>query len=136
MKLTRAGFNFLVDSLLLLLFLSQLWLTALLHAIFPRAADPQRAVLWGWTRDGWSRALAVVTALLALTVLLHVILHWTWVVNFIVTRAHKLRGVKGPMPPDGVRTLYGVSFLVAILVVLGALLAAAELQIHLPRTPP
>ncbi len=135
MKLTRAALNFLVDLFLLLVFLAQLWLVALLHAVFPRTAHPARAALWGLTRDGWTRVYLGVTVLLALTVLLHVILHWTWVVNFIVTRAHKRRGVRGPMPPDGVRTLYGVTLLVTILFVLGALLVAAEFQIRSPAQP-
>lgn len=136
MKFTRPGLNFLVDAFILLLFVALLWLTAVTHFIFPHGAAGESATLWGVGYSGWNALYLMIMAMFGLGVLLHLILHWTWVCSFVSSRVAQYLGRKSQLPPDGVRTLYGVGVLAGVLVLLGVLLALAQLQIHVPRSHP
>ena len=79
----------------------------------------------------WSDVHFSVLCVLALGILLHVMLHWTWVCS--VAAKALSRGKKGRQQmDDGTRTLYGVATLIVLLHVVGIGIAAAWLSIHPP----
>jgi hypothetical protein len=131
-KLSRTAVNFIVDIVLLLVFLALAWITTVLRFVFPAPTAAAGWTLWGWGYDRWSAFQFNVLCLFALTVLLHVMLHWSWVCGVVAARLPRRNGQPARQPDDGIRTLYGVGTLIAIANLLGLLLAAAALSIVPP----
>lgn len=126
-------FRFLVDTTMLLLFLGVLATTAVVQFIFPAGTRAAGWILWGLGYDAWSLLQGVSIAAFTLNVLVHLILQWNWVCNFITSRISRRRGDERHTPlPDGIKTIYGVSVLIAVLTLLGLLLIAAEFTIRAP----
>ena len=130
--MSRTILNFWLDSLLLLMFLLLVWVSVVLRFVFPAATNAAGWMLWGWTYLQWSGFQFIVLCLMVLGVLLHVMLHWSWVCGVMITRLLP-RGEKKARD-DGSWTLYGVGLLIVILNVMGAAIAAAALMIQSPPT--
>jgi len=130
--LTRSAVNFLVDFSLLVTLCTVLWLTAVVQFVFPAGAESAGWTLWGGSYARWQYYHLVATSVFALDVLLHLILHWTWVCGFFTSRLSKRLGRRITWD-EGIKTLYGVGSLIGVLMILGTLLLAAELQIRAPR---
>jgi hypothetical protein len=67
-------------------------------------------------------------AVLVFAILVHVMLHWNWVCSIIATRLLRRSG----KVDDGVQTLYGVSTLILLVILLSTLIIAAQLSVHSP----
>jgi hypothetical protein len=128
--MSRTIVNFWLDCLLLLLFLLLVWVSVVLRFVFPAATNASGWTLWGWTYLQWSGLQFVVLCLMVLAVLLHVMLHWSWVCGVVLTRLLPRRGKKSR--DDGSWTLYGVGLLIVILNLMGLAIAAAALMIQSP----
>jgi hypothetical protein len=88
-------------------------------------------MLWGYSYDAWSRMQFVLLCVMAVGVLVHVMLHWTWVCSVLVCQlAH--RKAKNAHVDDGTRTLYGVATLIVLLGAIGGTLALASVTILEP----
>ena len=86
-------------------------------------------MLWGWGHDDWARLQFTLTAVLLAAIVLHVMLHWSWVCGVVASlRTTRKKG----KVDDGIRTLYGVGLLIVLLHVLGIGLTAAVLTIEDP----
>ncbi|GIX05557.1 MAG: hypothetical protein KatS3mg114_1426 [Planctomycetaceae bacterium] len=118
--------NFWLDACLLLLFLVQCWILTVLVAVFPRGE--LRATVWGQPFYVWLDALGSVMGVFALGIVLHVMLHWSWVCGTFVTR---LCGRRAPRD-DGTHTLIGVGLLVLLVHFLAAAVLAARVGLHVP----
>lgn len=94
--------------------------------VFPPALDSHLWRLWGRTYDDWANLQFSLVAALALGILVHVMLHWSWVCGLIATRLARNKKSK---IDDGLQTLYGVGFLIFVLTLIGCLVAAAQLSI-------
>lgn len=105
--------NFWLDVLLLVLFMVQAWMFAVLHAVFPRGAGSEWTI-WGATRLDWSEALLATFCVFAIAVVLHVMFHWAWICGVVATR---LLGIKARRD-DGSHTLIGVGLLVLLIHIL------------------
>lgn len=129
--MNRTTVNFLLDTALLVAFLALVWVTFVLRFVFPppTAADGWR--LWGWSYDDLAGVQFAFIGALLLGLLVHVMLHWTWVCGVIAQRWSKATG-KTVRLEDGHRTLYGVGLIVVLCNLLGGLLAAAWLCIQGP----
>jgi len=103
--------------------------SAILQFIFPPATQADDATLWGWGYDAWSSARFVSLCLFMLMTLIHVLLQWSWVCNYLVSRLSRVTGRKLAAAPAE-RTLYGVGFLIVLLTLLGILLTAAEFAVQ------
>ena len=119
--------NFWLDALLLVLFVVQAWMFTVLHAVFPRGAGPDWTI-WNATPLDWSEVLLATFCVFSAAIVLHVMLHWSWICGVVATR---LLGRK-PGKDDGSHTLIGVGLIVVIL----HLLAAGWLVTRMSLTGP
>ena len=122
--------NFWLDSLLLVVFLSLIWVSTVIRFVFPSASAAEGWLLWGYALDEWMALQYTLTAIFALGILLHLMLHWSWVCGVFFARIWRYSG--SSKPDDGTRTIYGVGLMIVVLNVLGLLIAAAVLSIQAP----
>ena len=125
----RTIVNFWLDAFMLVVFLLLLWSSTVIRFVFPPATSSSRATLWGGTLDQWIDFQFIILCLLALLILIHVMLHWTWVCGVLATRFLRAHDGRKPTFDDGTRTLYGVGFMIFLLNVMGLATAAAVLMI-------
>lgn len=127
--MSRTIVNFLLDSLLLATFAVLVWSAVVVRFIFPPAYASRGWTLWTMSLDQWMSIQFAMVAILALGVLIHVMLHWSWVCGVIAARIARDKKAK---IDDGTQTLYGVGLLIVIFNVLGLAIAAAALMIRGP----
>lgn len=130
--MSRSSINFFVDCSLALLLISLLAVSGVVHFIFPAPTVAAGWTLWGLGLDAWSRIQLFALAAFALNVLLHLILHWSWVCGFLAARWSRRTGHRAQVH-DSAMTLYGVATLIAALTLLGTFLLAAELAVIAPQ---
>ncbi len=123
--------NFWLDSLLLLIFTALIWVSLVVRFLFPPASVAAEWRLWGLSIDHWMGIQFGFLAAFTLGVVLHLMLHWSWVCGVFFTRIWRGKHAQG-VPDDGTRTIYGVGLMIVLLNVLGLLLAAAALNISAP----
>ncbi len=121
--MSKTLLNFWVDVSLLVLFLTLLWVSVVLYFLFPPGPANESLTLWGGSVEHWRGFQFGVICLLAVDILLHVMLHWSWVCSVV---SKHLLGRK-PTRDDGTQTLIGVGALIAIIHILAAALLAAWL---------
>lgn len=107
--------NFWLDCALLVTFLVLAWVSAVLRFLFPVGPAEQEWSLWGLSVEEWRGFQFGTLCVLSLGIVLHVMLHWSWVCG-VVTK-HLLK--RPPSRDDGSQTLIGVGVLLVILHVLG-----------------
>ena len=90
--------------------------------------DVASGTLWGFDYDAWSGIQFGLLAVLTVGILVHVMLHWSWVCNVL---ANRLGGRKSRVD-EGMQTIYGVGLLIILLNVIGIGVAAAKLMIQAP----
>lgn len=130
-EMSRPAINFILDCTLLAVFVVLMWTTALLAFIFPSGTQAAGWSLWGLDYNAWHRVQTGCFVVFSLGILLHLILHWTWACGFVASRLARVLG--RPVPTnEATRTLYGVTMLAVILMVLGTLLLLGELQMREP----
>ncbi len=129
--MSRSTLNFFVDLLLASLFLFVLTVVGVVHLTFPPASQASGWTVWGWSYDTWSNAEFIAVALFAICVIVHLILHWTWVYGFVATRLARRFNTNASMT-SSIKTLYGVMILIIVLTTLGGILLAAEFSAKAP----
>jgi hypothetical protein len=127
--MSRTFLNFILDSLLLVAFSVLVWSAVVVRFVFPPGTSAAGWLLWGLSYDQWVSIQFSMVAILALGVLIHVMLHWTWVCGFVAARLG--HGKKAKLD-DGTQTLYGVGLLIILFNLLGLAVAAAALSIQPP----
>lgn len=125
--------NFWLDLTLLVVFVLLLWTSVVVRFIFPPPTSAAGWTLWGWGFDRWSDMQFSLICTLALGVLVHVMLHWSWVCGVLWGKLlPPLTGRKHKLPDDGIRTLTGVGLLILLVNVVGVAVAATALAIQRP----
>ena len=119
--------NFWLDTVLCVLFLLQGWMFAVLQVVFPRGAGPGWTI-WGATPLDWQEALFSTYCVFSVCIVLHVMLHWTWICGVVSTR---LFGLK-PGKDDGSHTLVGVGVLVLLVHLLAGGILGARVALVAP----
>lgn len=130
----RSGFswaivNFWLDVAIAVVFLALAWISAVLRFLFPVGLAALETTLWGWNETDWRDVQFVVLCVFAVGVLVHVMLHWSWICGVVARRLLGRRSV----PDSGMQTLYGVITLAIVLHVLGVAFVAAMFGITLPN---
>jgi hypothetical protein len=120
--------NFWLDVVLLILFLAQAGMFAVLHVVFPRGAGSDWTV-WNASPLDWSETLFATFCVFSVGIVLHVMLHWTWICGVIATR---LLGRK-PGKDDGSHTLLGVGVIVVLVHLLAGGILLAKLALVGPE---
>jgi hypothetical protein len=128
---TRTSINFLLDCALCVIFLSIVFCAVVLRFVFPPATSAAQWVLWGASYDDWAQIQFAILCLFTLAVLVHVMLHWTWICGVVSNRLSEWR--KKPTRIDEAsRTVYGVGLLILVVNVIGVSIAVAALTIQPP----
>ena len=130
-KLTRTDVNFWLDFLLLVLFLAVCALSVILEFVFPVGPQADGWLLWGRSYGEWSRIRFLFLAIMAAAVILHVMLHWSWVCGVVASRLGSKKS-GGVSQDDPTRTLWGVGLLIVVCNLVGLIVAAAALTIQSP----
>ncbi|MBS0209546.1 MAG: hypothetical protein JSS27_11400 [Planctomycetes bacterium] len=125
---TRTGVNFLLDTLLLILFIALATVAVIVRFIFPPGPQAAGWLLWGGTFSDWHRAEFLLLCVLALGILVHVMLHWNWVCSVVAHRLAKWR-CRSVQADEGTQTLLGVGLLIVLFNIVGLITAAAALTI-------
>lgn len=129
--MSKTAINFLVDVILLLLTLGTIFSTAVLRFVFPAPSSAKGWTLWGSDYDRWANLQFILISFVAGTVLIHIMLHWSWVCGVVITKILR-RPAREAKLDDGVQTLWGVGVLIVVLNVLAALVGLAYLTVKPP----
>jgi hypothetical protein len=113
--------NFWLDAVLLVLFMIQAWIFAVLHVVFPRGAGADWKI-WNMTPLDWSEALFTTFCIFSVGIVLHVMFHWAWICGVVATRFFGRK----PGKDDGSHTLIGVGVIVLLVHLLIAGILAAK----------
>lgn len=127
-RLSRTTVNFWLDTALLVVFVSLGVTAVIVQFVFPPGVAARGWTLWGMSYGRWTALQFGELCLLGVGILVHVMLHWTWVCSVITRRILKMRD----LPDDGIRTVYGVGFLILLLLTSAAVVAAAMFSIRDP----
>ncbi len=125
---SRTLVNFWLDAALLVDLVLLGTVATIVQFVFPPGVATRGWLLWGMSYGQWCSLQFGLLAVLGFGVLIHVMLHWTWVCSVIVRR---IRG-RSELPDDGIRTLYGVGFLIVLLTGAGVVVAVAMFTIQQP----
>ena len=112
-RLSRTLVNFWLDGLLAVLFVAMSIVAVIVQFVFPPGTAAAGWRLWGLSYGRWCSLQFSLIAILGLGVLVHVMLHWTWVCSVLTKRVLH----KSELPDDGIRTIYGVGLLIGVLLV-------------------
>jgi len=131
--MSRTILNFLLDTLLLGVFSLLVVATVVVRFVFPPGTQAERWTLWGHGYDAWVGLQFNILAALSLGILIHVMLHWSWICGVVATRLSKWRG-RTIRIDEANQTVYGVGLLVVLFTLIGLLVAAAAMQIKSDRS--
>lgn len=125
MRWSRAAINFGLDATALTVLLTVLWTRIVAFYVVPTPRAGESAlVLWGLDHAGWDALNFWLTMAFAIVILVHLILHWTWVSQFVHQRVKRWTRSRTVLNA-GTQTMYGVGFLILVLMTAGSLLAVA-----------
>jgi len=110
-RLSRTLVNFWLDGLLAVIFVAMCIVAVIVQFVFPPGTAATGWSLWGLSFGQWCSVQFTLIAILSLGILVHVMLHWTWVCSVLTKRVLH----KSELPDDGIRTIYGVGLLIGIL---------------------
>jgi hypothetical protein len=130
-RVSKTIVNFTVDATLLVLVVSLLFTAAVLRFVFPAPSTSAGWTLWGRGYDAWANFQFALVSVLGLAILLHVMLHWSWVCGVIVTKLLRRSGLKNTLD-EGQQTLWGVGMLIVVVNILGLLIGLAYLTLQGP----
>jgi hypothetical protein len=120
--------NLLLDAALLVAFTALCFAAVVVRFVFPPGPAAAGWSLWGLDYDAWGGVQFALLSILAVGILVHVMLHWSWVCNVIASR---MPG-RGARVDDGLQTIYGVGLLIGLLLAVGSALAGAVLTVQGP----
>lgn len=128
----KTTINFWLDTFLLVIFLVLCWCTVVLRYVFPIAIQAEGWAIWGLDYLAWTDIQFITLCVLTVGILLHLMMHWTWICGVVESWNRKRRGSAAPKGDTGVRTIWGVGMLIVLLNIVGFAVAAAALSIQNP----
>ncbi len=125
---TWSWINLLLDAVLLIVFTVICFVAVVVRFVFPPGPAAAGWTLWGLDYDAWGGVQFGLLAVLSGGILVHVMLHWSWVCNVIASRV----AGRGARVDDGLQTIYGVVLLIGLLAAVGSALAVAVITVQAP----
>lgn len=130
-SISKTHINFWLDLFLLVVFLILCWSSVIVRYVFPPALKSEGWTLWSLDYLSWTDVQFVTLCIMLAAVLLHIMMHWTWVCG-VVTSWYRKHTNATIQQDNGSRTLWGVGLLIVVLNILGLAIAAASLTIQGP----
>ena len=127
-RISHTLVNFWLDLLLATVFVVLCITAVIVQFVFPPGVVSRGVSLWGMSYGQWCGVQFSLLTILALGVLVHVMLHWTWVCSVL---ARQVLG-KPKIPDNGTRTLYGVGLFICLLLIGAVAVGLAQWMIILP----
>lgn len=124
--------NFWLDFSLLIAFTVLVWVSVIVRFVFPPAGAASGYLLWGLGLTEWMDVQFGVLAVFFFGIVLHLMLHWTWVCGVIGGRLFRSRDGSKRVMDDGQRTILGVGLMIVLLNVMGLGIALAVLSVQAP----
>jgi hypothetical protein len=128
-RVSRTLLNFWLDILLATVFVKLCITAVVVQFVFPPGVVSRGVSLWGLSYGQWCSIQFSLLAILALGVLVHVMLHWTWVCGVMARQVLSKREV----PDNGIRTIYGVGLFICLLLIGAIVIGLAQWMIILPH---
>jgi hypothetical protein len=128
----RTKLNFWLDTLLAVLFVILFWVAMVLRFVFPPGPSARGWTLWSATYQQWCDLQFGILVTMAMLILLHVMLHWSWVCGVVASQIARFRRSGKARVDSGTQTIYGVGLIVVIMNVLGLAFAVAYLTVQRP----
>ncbi len=128
--MSRTVVNFLLDTVLLVAFVLLVWCSVVVRFVFPPGPSATGWKLWGYDFDQWAGLQFSLVGALFVGIVVHVMLHWSWVCGVFASRLSSDR--KGRVD-EGLQTIYGVGLLIAVLATIGIGVGAAVLSVRPPH---
>lgn len=125
---SKAVINFWLDLCLSLVFVGLLVATSVMRFVFPNPTSAAGWSLWSLTYDQWAQLQFVLLAILSAGIVLHVMLHWTWVCGML-TRGRANSSLR---VDNGTQTLVGVVVLAVALHLIGLIVLSGLLTVQRP----
>ena len=134
--ISKTTINFWLDFFLLCVFLVLCWISIVLRYAFPTVDKVEGWMLWGLSYSAWTDFQFFTLCVLVFGILIHVMLHWTWVCGVVANWYRRHKGANAAEKQDpSTRTIWGVGVLIAICNLVGLGIAAAVLTIKEPPLP-
>ena len=127
-RISRTLINFCLDTILMLAFVTLAIIAVVVQFVFPPGVAAKGWLLWGMNYGQWCSLQFAVLCILGFGVIVHVMLHWTWVCGVVVRKLLRRRD----LPDDGIRTVYGVGLLITLLLAAATVVGVAMLTIEMP----
>ncbi|MEZ6130744.1 MAG: hypothetical protein R3C59_18825 [Planctomycetaceae bacterium] len=128
-RISRTLVNFWLDVFLGAVFVALCIVAVIVQFVFPPGVAARGASLWAMNYGQWCSVQFALLSVLGLSVLLHVMLHWTWVCSVLSKRILS----QAEVPDDGIRTVYGVGLLIGLLLFGAVIVGMAQWMIMLPE---
>ena len=127
-RYSRTLINFWLDTVLMLTFDTLAIVAVIVQFVFPPGVAAKGWLLWGMNYGQWCSLQFAILCVLGFGVIVHVMLHWTWVCGVVVRKLlHRKQ-----LPDDGIRTVYGVGLLITLLLAAATVVGVAMLTIQMP----
>ncbi|MFC1758020.1 DUF4405 domain-containing protein [Planctomycetota bacterium] len=124
--------NFWLDFILLLGFMALIWVSVIVRFVFPPAGSAAGYSLWGLGLREWMDVQFGILGAFFFGIVLHLMLHWTWVCGVIGGRLLRHRDGSKRVMDDGQRTILGVGLMIVLLNIMGIGIAIAKLAVQSP----
>lgn len=125
---SRAVLNFWLDAVLGVLFVLLSMTAVIVQFVFPPAVAARGWTLWGLTFGEWSSLQFGLLAALGFGIIVHLMLHWSWVCGVTARRIFRLAEI----PDLGLQTIYGVGLLIVVLFLGAVVTGVAMMTIRMP----
>ena len=127
-SISKSWWNFWLDVVLATVFVALCAVSAVVQFVFPVPSSAMGWSVWNASLDQWLSLQFGILCVLAAGVILHVMLHWSWVCGML-SRGRKESALR---TDDGIRTIVGVGFMIVLLHVIGIFVLAAFLSVVAP----
>jgi hypothetical protein len=127
-RISRTLVNFWLDVALMVAFTGLSLVAVIVQFVFPPGTAAKGWTLWTMNYGQWCSMQFGLLCTLGLGVVVHVMLHWTWVCGVITRQLLRKR----VLPDDGIRTVYGVGLLIVLLLTGAAVVGIAMMTIQMP----